>query len=72
MLRSLINSEEPTLGTSFMCPVGAPVSPVGAAPPSTRKGAVYGLLSEEGGLAAYDDRLKQERLRRKGSGKARV
>lgn len=68
MLRSLINGEEPS--ASFA--VGAPASPVGAALPSVRGRAVYGLLSEEGGLAAFNDRLKQEELRRKGSGKARA
>lgn len=58
LLRSFINGEKQRIGTPFL--KLTPINPV------------YGLLSEEGGLAMYNDRLKQEALRRKGSGKARA
>lgn len=72
MLRSLINGETRSMGTPFL---GLAV-PVGDASEGVvldkRSKPVYGLLSEEGGLAAYNDKLKQDELRRKGSGKARA
>lgn len=72
MLRSLINGETRSMGTPFLglaVPVGDASEGVVLDKPSK---PVYGLLSEEGGLAAYNDKLKQEELRRKGSGKARA
>lgn len=72
MLRLLINGEAPSTATSFLDLSVHLKATLDAAASDTPSKPVYGLLSEEGGLAVYNDKLKQEALRRKGSGKARV
>lgn len=74
LLRELINGERPSSGVPLVAfrggvsPPRVPTALEAAAP--TRP--VHGVLSEEGGLAAFNDRLRQAELRRAGSGKARA